>query len=238
MALSGLDATIADALIGIDTVWGGDVMNPSGTGRFIADCWFSDEPLPRAYTHPAAAALRANGGVGAEKPDAASLSAYLAKVDVKGAIQLVLASSQEIGGLRGAHLEGLGLCCEVMLALAMEIVGQGPAGALRALRADDHGRTARAVPPGRETASSRGAAFGSRVSSGERGVAARVSGRLAFRAPRAEGIDCDTRRRVHRSLRRALRKAPGPVPPCRACPRCRAPTCGSCRSRTRGSPAP
>ena len=126
MALSGLDATIADALIGIDTVWGGDVMNPSGTGRFIADCWFSDEPLPRSYTHPAAAALRANGGVGAEKPDAASLSAYLAKVDVKGAIQLVLASAQEIGGLRGAHLEGLGLCCEVMLALAMEIAGKGP----------------------------------------------------------------------------------------------------------------
>ena len=106
MALSGLDATIADALIGIDTVWGGDVMNPSGMGRFIADCWFSDEPLPRAYTHPAAAALRANGGVGAEKPDAASLSAYLAEVDVKGAIQLLLASAQEIGGLRGAHLEG------------------------------------------------------------------------------------------------------------------------------------
>ena len=126
MALSGLDATIADALIGIDTVWGGDAMNPSGTGRFIADCWFSDEPLPRAYTHPTAAALRANGGVGAEKPDAASLAAYLAKVDVKGAIQLVLASSQEIGGLRGAHLEGLGLCCEVMLALAMEIAGKGP----------------------------------------------------------------------------------------------------------------
>ena len=126
MALSGLTRTIADALIGIDTVWGGDVINPSGTGRFIADCWFSDEPLPRAYTHPAAAALRANGGAGAEKPDAASLSAYLAKVDVKGAIQLVLASAQEIGGLRGAHLEGLGLCCEVMLSLAMEIVGKGP----------------------------------------------------------------------------------------------------------------
>ena len=121
MALSGLDAAIADSLIGIDTVWGGDAMNPSGTGRFIADCWFSDEPLPRAYTHPAAAALRANGGVGAEMPDTASLSAYLAKVDVKGAIQLVLASAQEIGGLRGAHLEGGGLCCAVVLALAMVV---------------------------------------------------------------------------------------------------------------------
>jgi hypothetical protein len=25
-------------------------MCPSGTGRFIADSWFSDEPLPIAYT--------------------------------------------------------------------------------------------------------------------------------------------------------------------------------------------
>ena len=42
------DAVLAEALIGIDTLWGGDVMNPSGVGRFIADCWFSDEPLPLA----------------------------------------------------------------------------------------------------------------------------------------------------------------------------------------------
>ncbi len=54
---------IADAVLGIDTLWGGDVMCPSGTGRFIADSWFSDEPLPAAYTHPAADALRQSGGV-------------------------------------------------------------------------------------------------------------------------------------------------------------------------------
>ena len=65
MPLTGLDAATAEALIGIDTLWGGDVMNPSGTGRFIADCWFSDEPLPGAYAHPSAAPLRASGGVGA-----------------------------------------------------------------------------------------------------------------------------------------------------------------------------
>ena len=55
-----LDELIATAILGIDTLWGGDVMNPSGTGRFIADSWFSDEPLPPAYTHPTAAkAVRA-----------------------------------------------------------------------------------------------------------------------------------------------------------------------------------
>lgn len=41
---------VADAVIGIDILWGGDVMCPSGTGRFIADSWFSDESLPTAYT--------------------------------------------------------------------------------------------------------------------------------------------------------------------------------------------
>lgn len=121
------DAVLAEALIGIDTLWGGDVMNPSGVGRFIADCWFSDEPLPQAYTHPSAAALRACGGVGARVPDRAAVGAYLQAVDVRGAIARVLESAPGIGGLRGAYLEGLALCCEVMWDLAMEMVGQGPA---------------------------------------------------------------------------------------------------------------
>ena len=60
---------VADAVLGIDTLWGGDVMCPSGTGRFIADSWFSDDPLPVAYTHPAAALLRACGGVASESLD-------------------------------------------------------------------------------------------------------------------------------------------------------------------------
>jgi len=121
-----LDAALADALIGIDTLWGGDVMNPSGVGRFIADCWFSDEPLPKAYTHATAAALRANGGVGTRVPDRASIDAYLQAVDVRAAISRVLEAAHAAGGLRGAYLEGLALCCDVMWDLAMEIVGQGP----------------------------------------------------------------------------------------------------------------
>lgn len=126
MPLTGLDAAAAEALIGIDTLWGGDVMNPSGTGRFIADCWFSDEPLPAAYTHPSAAKLRANGGVGAKAPDKPSLEAYVAAVDVKGAIGRLVSGARALGGLRGAYLEGLGLCSEVMWDLGMEILGKGP----------------------------------------------------------------------------------------------------------------
>jgi hypothetical protein len=126
MPLTGLDAATADALIGIDTLWGGDVMNPSGTGRFIADCWFSDEALPAAYTHPSAARLRETGGVGAKAPDRAAIEAYIAAVDVRAAIDAMIAGGREAGGLRGAYVEGLGLCSEVMWDLAMEIVGKGP----------------------------------------------------------------------------------------------------------------
>ena len=43
---TGREGMLPDAVLGIDTFWGGDVMCPSGTGRFIADSWFSDEPLP------------------------------------------------------------------------------------------------------------------------------------------------------------------------------------------------
>ena len=125
MSLPALDAAIADAVIGIDTLWGGDVMNPSGVGRFIADCWFSDEPLPAAYTHAAAGALRASGGVGSPTPDAAAIDAYLAGTDVRGAIARVLDGGRSVGGLRGAYLEGLAQCCEVMWDLAMERLGRG-----------------------------------------------------------------------------------------------------------------
>ncbi len=73
---------IADAVLGIDTLWGGDVMCPSGTGRFIADSWFSDEPLPAAYTHPVAERLRAVGRRRRQDIDREALEAYLRAVDL------------------------------------------------------------------------------------------------------------------------------------------------------------
>ena len=56
-------------------------------GRFVADCWFSDVPLPEAYTHPTAARLRETGGIQAKAPDREAIEAYLAAVDVRGAIR-------------------------------------------------------------------------------------------------------------------------------------------------------
>jgi hypothetical protein len=120
-----LDRLIADAVIGIDTLWGGDVMHPSGTGRFIADSWFSGAPLPPAYTHPAALPMRETGGVGAKKPDRNAIEAYLAAVNVRGAIQKMADQIKSLPRRRRSYLEGLVPCFEAMWDLAMERLGKG-----------------------------------------------------------------------------------------------------------------
>lgn len=120
-----VDRYVADAIIGIDTLWGGDVMCPSGTGRFIADSWFSDEPLPVAYTTPAAARVRETGGVSGKSVDKAAVEQYLREIDLPAAVGVLREQAGKIGGLRGEYLMGLSTCVEVMWDLAMEIVGKG-----------------------------------------------------------------------------------------------------------------
>lgn len=121
---SRYEERLGNAVLGIDTLWGGDVMNPSGAGRFIADCWFSDEPLPSAYTHPAAARLRETGGVSAEKPDREAIERYLDAVDLPGAIAALAEDGRRMGGLRGEYVSNLALCFEIMWDLAMELLGR------------------------------------------------------------------------------------------------------------------
>jgi hypothetical protein len=121
-----LTKTTATAILGIDTLFGGDVLDPSGTGRFIADSWFSDEPLPAAYTHPAAAALRKAGGVAAKAPDLAAVDAYLTAIDVAAAVAELSRLAGAIGGLRGAYLAGTADSLQAMWELGQELLGRGP----------------------------------------------------------------------------------------------------------------
>jgi hypothetical protein len=116
---------IADAVLGIDTLWGGDVMCPSGTGRFIADSWFSNEPLPAAYTHPSAESVRQSGGVGGKSVDRAAVDEYLRQVDIPRAIAGVRNEAGKIQGLRKEYLAGLAVSLETMWDLAMEVIGKG-----------------------------------------------------------------------------------------------------------------
>ncbi len=116
---------VADAILAIDTLWGGDVMCPSGTGRFIADSWFSNEPLPLAYALPAAAKIRSTGGVAGKTLDRAAVDEYLSQIDVLAAIEGVEKEAKKIGGLRGQYLSSLSDSLRVMWDLALEALGKG-----------------------------------------------------------------------------------------------------------------
>jgi hypothetical protein len=127
MAMDAAGRYCADAVLGIDTLWGGDVMCPSGTGRFIADSWFSDDPLPVAYSAVSAKQVRETGGVSAKQIDRAAMDAYLKEVDVPASIAGLKGEAVKVGGLRGKYLLGLTISLEVMWDLAMEMLGKGPA---------------------------------------------------------------------------------------------------------------
>jgi hypothetical protein len=120
-----LDRALAEAILGIDTLWGGDVMNPSGTGRFIADSWFSDEVLPTSYSHPTAAAVREAGGLSAGEVNRDAIDAYLEAVDLRTAFDLIADEGPPQAGVRGPFLSGLSTCLEVMWDLAMEAMDRG-----------------------------------------------------------------------------------------------------------------
>jgi hypothetical protein len=119
------DLSIANAILGIDTLWGGDVMCASGRGRFIADSWFSDEPLPAAYTHATAARLRAAGGVTGK--DSAAVAEYLRDMgtEIIRSMDAINVEARRVGGLRGSFLEGLNICLTTIWELAMETTGKG-----------------------------------------------------------------------------------------------------------------
>ena len=116
---------LGNAILGIDTLWGGDVMCPSGTGRFIADSWFSNESLPRAYTDATAARVRETGGVSSKSCDRDAIQAYLSAVDIPASIQGVEQKAMDFGATRRAYVVGLVRCLEIMWELAMEILGSG-----------------------------------------------------------------------------------------------------------------
>jgi hypothetical protein len=124
--LTAYERAVAEAIIGVDTLFGGDVNNPSGKGRFIADCYFSGKPLPVAYRDPLAAKLRESGGVGAKAPDKATCLAYLAAHDLRGHVQDVRREAAGMDALRRAYVEGLAGSLETMLDLVAEILGEGP----------------------------------------------------------------------------------------------------------------
>jgi hypothetical protein len=137
---------VADAILGIDTIWGGDVMCASGTGRFIADSWFSDEALPSAYTSVAAERIRKAGGLSAKQFDREALDAYIRELSIPGTLAELRKHIAGQPELRRHYLEGMSACIDVMHALALEVLGKGdPVSYERCVRAS----TARTPEPSR-----------------------------------------------------------------------------------------
>jgi len=162
---------VADAVLGIDTLWGGDVLCSSGTGRFIADSWFSDEPLPAAYTHPAAARVRQSGGVSAKSLDREAVEEYLRAVDLPRAIAGIHREAAKIVGPRQSYLTGIAVSLETMWDLAMELLGKGdPVPYARSVEAS----TARPPEPSRPE--------------GKRERVAELLGRAGYSSSTADGL--------------------------------------------------
>ncbi len=61
--LTELETNLATLLIGVDTLFSGDVLHPSGTKHFIADTWISGMKPPEIYDDEYSKAFRESGGV-------------------------------------------------------------------------------------------------------------------------------------------------------------------------------
>ena len=226
---------IADAVLGIDTLWGGDVMCPSGTGRFIADSWFSDEPLPEAYTHPAAAQLRAVRRRLRQDIDREAVEEYLRAIEPAPGHR----RSAQRGGKDGRAAPALS---DRTGGFPGDDVGpghgglwQGRSGALCALRGGGDGQAAGTLHAGEE-AGTCGRIAGPRRLCRECGRVAGGSRCLAPGARESHGLGARSGRGRDRALRQPQRKKIC----CRTFPGnwrgCRARTSTSCPSRTPGFP--
>ena len=115
---------VGNAILGIDTLWGGDVMCPSGTGRFIADSWFSDEPLPVGL-HPPDRRARARNRRRIRKGTGPRGHRRLPRRGGRARRHRRPAGAATHAGLRGEYLRGLATSFEVMWDLVMERLGKG-----------------------------------------------------------------------------------------------------------------
>lgn len=124
--LNEYERAVANAIISVDTLWGGDVNCRSGTGRVIADSYFSWKDLPEAYEGEDAARLRETGGVSAKEPDKATIRAYLARTRPLDHVDAMVRLAADFKPLRREVVEGLADALRVELELALEQIGDGP----------------------------------------------------------------------------------------------------------------
>jgi len=124
--LTNYEHAVANAVISVDTLWGGDVTHRSGTGRVIADSYFSGKELPEAYTGEDAEALRMSGGASAKEPAHDAIVAYLNRTSPTKHIDAVEQLSSDFEPSRKDLVHGLVSTLRMELDLALERIGEGP----------------------------------------------------------------------------------------------------------------
>lgn len=125
--LRDFEINYANAVIGVDTLWGGDVMNPSGPKRAVADTWFSDAPLPEAYYDLIARRMRRLGGVGTRNPAVPDLARrYARKFALPDRIKQIRRDAERMEPYRREVVNGLADALQVQLNFALSQVGQAP----------------------------------------------------------------------------------------------------------------
>jgi len=132
--LTADNAILATAIIAVDTLWGGDVNNPSGLGRFIADAYFSGFDLPPCYEHPLAEKFRKKSeGVTGDFVNDKDVLRFVEETGLVAAINAVWVGSRSLSPsgdsqrnrLRAKYMGSLANSLKIMLQLALEVKGVG-----------------------------------------------------------------------------------------------------------------
>lgn len=111
---------LATLVIGVDTMWGGDILQESGSEHFIADTWTSDAKPPEIYWSEQAQELREKGGV----LGGASIGAFSSKYNLDKLVGKTIAAGLEMDSDRGRYLVHLGQALDTMISTAYAIYGK------------------------------------------------------------------------------------------------------------------
>lgn len=109
----------ATAIIGADTLAGGNIGVPSGRDHFIADQWTSGEPLPEVYDDDAAKELRSKGGAGEAKEAAVQLIKRYDLLDVPTEASRI--AKREFDSGRAGYIERTMECMRLMIQYSLAV---------------------------------------------------------------------------------------------------------------------
>lgn len=119
LSLTGDNLKIATAIIGVDTLWGGDVDDFSGTNRLIADSYFSDYELPPCFFDSVADRLRQSEGVLGKVVSNDDIIGFVEKFALRDCIDFITSGASAFTDAQKKYQARMGKALETMLDLAL-----------------------------------------------------------------------------------------------------------------------